>query len=91
MASVGVNSRGAGYLVAARMLCARAIGATLLCNTGLDSQRPALENVITNDLLVAGRWRVRRILRWKEFHHINVLELSSLVVLLRVLAPHCRS
>ena len=42
--------------------------------------------MLANDLLAAGAWRVRRVLKWKGAHHINVLELSSLVVLLRELA-----
>ena len=53
---------------------------------GQEKPKPALESVLANDLLAAGAWRVRRVLKWKGAHHINVLELSSLAVLLRELA-----
>ena len=65
---------------------ARAFRAARCASAESDCARPALESVVSNDLLCSGTWKVRRIIRWKGSHHINVLELSSLVVLLRELA-----
>ncbi|OLP77518.1 hypothetical protein AK812_SmicGene42412 [Symbiodinium microadriaticum] len=54
------------------------------------SPRPALESVVVNDLLLTRPWRVRKVLKWKGSHHINVLELASLGALLRELASTSR-
>ena len=52
-----------------------------------------LESAVVNDLLAAGSWKVDRAWCWKSPCHINILEASTVVSLLKELAlkdPDCR-
>lgn len=46
-------------------------------------QGDGLESVVVNDLLLAKHWEVERSWRWKKHSHINVLEIGSVVSLLK--------
>lgn len=45
-----------------------------------------IESVIVNDLLAAGAWEVSRSWNWRRSSHINILEASTVVSLLKELA-----
>ncbi|CAE7031764.1 dnc [Symbiodinium natans] len=47
---------------------------------------PGIENIIINDCLCAAKWQVTTVIPWRSSSHINVLELASLVALLRNIA-----
>ena len=48
--------------------------------------RPALESVITNDLLASSSWTAKSVIPWSSQSHINVLELAAYGVLVRDLS-----
>ena len=50
------------------------------------SEKPGIESIAVNDVLVAGKWRVDTVLPWRGNSHINVLELATVVALHRQLA-----
>ena len=49
-------------------------------------QCEGIESVIVNDLLAAGAWEVSRSWNWRKKSHINVLEASTVVSLIKELA-----
>ena len=47
-----------------------------------------LENFVVNDVVLSLPWRVGKAWAWRAMSHINILELASVLRLLRFLAPH---
>ncbi|CAE7212203.1 unnamed protein product [Symbiodinium natans] len=54
-----------------------------LCASALPPEKPGIESVVVNHVLLSANWQVDKVVPWKNKCHINALELAVLCILNR--------